>query len=197
MTGCRSEYDFTLILAGISDFDEDTVDKLFDAGCDDATVAQRHGRVYITFSREAESLVEAIISAVFDVKKANIGASVLRIDNCNLVTQAEIARRLGRSRQNIEQYISGKRGPGGFPPPACNITDGAPLYYWCEVAYWAFKHELLSDQSNHEAQAIATLNTILELEHQKAIAPEITEDLLKQFRLCPFELHDESAHTAK
>jgi len=184
MNACKTEFDFTLILSGISDFDDAFVDKLFEAGCDDATVAQRYGRVYVTFSREAESLSEAVVSAVMDIHKVSADVRVLRVDSCNLVTQAEIARRLGRSRQNIEQYVSGKRGPGGFPAPACNIADGAPLYYWCEVAYWGNRNDILSAQLNQEAQEIATLNTILELEHQRAIAPEITEKLITQFRVC-------------
>lgn len=178
------EHDFTLILSGISDFTDEQVDKLFECGCDDATVAQRYGRVFVTFSRESESMVSAIVSAILDIKRADIGASVLRVDTCNLVTQAEVARRLGRSRQNIEQYINGRRGPGGFPAPACNITEGQPLYYWCEVAYWACQHKLLSEKDNSEAQEIATLNTILELEHQKAIAPEMTAAMIEQFQLC-------------
>ncbi len=177
-----SEFDFTLILGGINDFTDEQVDRLFESGCDDATVSQRYGRVYATFSREAESMVCAIVSAIRDINKADIGANVLRVDTCNLVTQAEVARRLSRSRQNIEQYVSGRRGPGGFPAPACNITEGQPLYYWCEVAYWAYQNKLLSRQGNKEAQEIATLNTILELQHQKAIAPESTANIIEQLR---------------
>lgn len=192
----KTEFDFTLILSGISDFDESIVDKLYEAGCDDATVAQRYGRVYLTFSREAGSLIDAIVSAVFDVKKSGINARVLRVDSCNLVTQAEVARRLERSRQNIEQYISGKRGDGGFPAPACNIADGVPLYYWCEVAYWAKQKDMLSERENREAQEIATLNTILELEHQKEIAPEITQNMIEQFQVCSRDNPKREAETA-
>ena len=112
-----SEYDFTLILSGITDFNDEQVDSLFNAGCDDATVAQRSGRVYMTFSRDAQSMTEAIISAIMDIRKANIGAGVLRVDTCNLVNQSEIGRRLGLSRQCAENYVNGKRLTG-FPAPA-------------------------------------------------------------------------------
>ena len=185
------EFDFTLILTGITDFTDDQVDALFEAGCDDATVAQREGRVYITFSREAESAIAAVLSAIGDIRKAAIGASVLRVDTCNLVTQAEIARRLGRTRQSIELYVKGKRGPGGFPAPACNIIEGQPLYFWCEVAYWAYQNNILSQNANREAQEIAILNNILELEHQKVIAPDATALLLSKFSVWkPFEDHE-------
>ena len=182
------EFDFTLILTGITDFTDEQVDALFEAGCDDATVAQREGRVYMTFSREAESIIAAILSAIADIRKAAIGAIVLRVDTCNLVTQAEIARRLGRTRQGIELYVKGKRGPGGFPAPACNIIEGQLLYFWCEVAYWAYQNNILSQNANREAQEIAILNNILELEHQKVIAPDATALLLSKFSVCkPFE----------
>lgn len=184
MTTCRREFDFTLIMSGMTDFDESVVDRLYQAGCDDGTVSQRYGRVFVTFTREAETFREAIVSAINDVHKADIGGHVLRVDECNLVIPSEIARRLDRTRQAVDQYIKGTRGPGGFPPPACNITDGAPLYYWCEVAHWAFQNDLLTDRANQEAQEVATINTILELLHQKMIAGEITDDLMGKFGVC-------------
>src|SRR4029079_9205825 len=112
-----TEYDFTLALTGITELTREIEDALFEAGCDDATLSLRCGRIYATFSREADSLKDAILSAINDVRNAGIGADVLRVDECNLITQAEIARKSGRSRQLIHQYIKGIRGPGGFPPP--------------------------------------------------------------------------------
>ncbi len=180
-----AEYDFTLILSDdISDFTDNTVDALFVAGCDDATVAQRYGRIYVTFSRDAESFAAAIISAIEDVKRAAICNGVMRVDSCNLVTKAEIGRRMGRPRQAVSQYISGERGPGSFPPPACNIVDGQPLWYWCEVAYWLAQHNMISETANQQAQEVAVINTLLELEHLKIIASEMTEKLLKKFPIC-------------
>ena len=183
MPSC-AEFDFTLLLSGISDFTDDQIDSLCAAGCDDGTASQRYGRVYLTFSRQAKSMAEAIISAIGDVKRANIGASVQRVDTCNLVTQAEIARRIDRSRQLVSQYIAGERGPGSFPAPACNITDGQPLWYWCEVAYWLSQNNIIKETENQEAQEIAAVNTILELEYLKLIAPDVTKNLLEQFSVC-------------
>ncbi len=178
------EFDFTLLLSGISDFTDEQIESLYEAGCDDATVAQRHGRVYVTFSRHAVSAVEAIVSAIENVKKSDIGASVQRVDTCNLVTQAEIARRIGRSRELVSKYATGERGAGGFPAPACNIVEGKPLWYWCEVAYWFSQNHIIKDCESREAQEIAAINTILELEHFKEIAPEVTSELFKQFSVC-------------
>lgn len=67
------EYDFTLALTGISELTPDVVDRLYEAGFDDATLAIRHGRAYATFSREAPSLNEAVLSAIANVRDADVG----------------------------------------------------------------------------------------------------------------------------
>ncbi|MFN6163357.1 MAG: hypothetical protein ACK5AC_13410 [Planctomycetota bacterium] len=133
---CDGKFEFALIVGGVSELTPAVEDALFQAGCDDATVSMQHGRLYIEFSRSAVSLEDAIISAIRDVRKADIGAEVLRVDECSLVTASEIARRMGRTRQLVHQYMNGTRGPGGFPPPECHLTDHAPLWAWCAVSYW-------------------------------------------------------------
>jgi molybdopterin-guanine dinucleotide biosynthesis protein A len=174
-----SEYEFTLILSeDLSDFDDNVIDALFEAGCDDATIAQRYGRIHVTFSRESRTLADAVMSAIRDVRKSRVCRGVLRVDASNLVTQAEIARRLGRTRQSVGQYISGERGPGGFPPPACNVVEGQPLWQWCEVTHWLARHNLIAPAQDHEAQELAAINTILELEYLRQVAPEMTQRIL-------------------
>ena len=180
----QQEFDFTMILTGVTDFDDGIIDALCGAGCDDATVAQRYGRVYVTFSRRADSLEDAVVSAISDIKNAGIGAGVLRVDTCNLVTKAEIARRIGRSRQLVGQYISGQRGPGGFPPPACHIADGHPLWYWCEVAFWLSENDIIKPDDSRDATVIGAINSILELEYFRTTAPEMTQGLLRKSDLC-------------
>src|SRR5580692_8664220 len=81
---CEEEYDFALILTRVTELSSDTENALFEAGCDDATISVRSGRMFITFSRSAPSLSKAILSAIRDVTSAKIGAQVLRVDDCNL-----------------------------------------------------------------------------------------------------------------
>jgi hypothetical protein len=173
------EYDFTLLLDGVSEVNAEIEDALFEAGCDDATISVRFGRVHLTFSRSATSIKEAILSAIRNVKDAGIGARVLRVDVCDLVTQADIARKIGRSRQLVNQYISGARGPGSFPAPACNITDGVPLWYWCEVAYWLWQNDIIKRDDLREAQEVAVINSVLELEYQRQIEPDLTTEIVE------------------
>ncbi len=174
------EYDFVLVLSMAPDATTTAADCLFDAGCDDATVSVRSGRMYLTFSRAAASFHEAVLSAIDDVRRADIGAEVLRVDQCNLVTQAEIGRRAERSRQQINQYISGERGPGAFPPPACNLCDDAPLWYWCEVAQWLFDNNLIHEAALREAEQTDIINAALELSHQQRRQPQMTREVLQR-----------------
>jgi len=184
MPQCETEFDFTLLLDGIEEITPDVEDALFTAGCDDATISLRFGRMYLTFSRSAVSLKDAIISAIKNVRKSGIDATVLRVDNCDLVTQSEIARRIHRSRQLVNQYIAGGRGPGGFPAPACNITDGAPLWYWCEVAFWLWENNIIKEQDLREAQDLTVINSVLELERQRQVSPELTREIVEALSLC-------------
>src|SRR5437660_3339247 len=71
-TGKVRDHDFTLVLSGITELTPEVQDALFDAGCDDATPSMRCGRPFLTFTRAAPTLKDAILSAISDVKKANI-----------------------------------------------------------------------------------------------------------------------------
>ena len=180
---CKSEFDFTLVLGGADKLSSDIENALFDAGCDDATLSLRTGRLYLTFSRTANSFKDAIISAIKNVRQCTLDISVVRVDYCDLVTQADIARRIGRTRQLVHQYISGTRGPGRFPAPVCNIADNAPLWYWCEVAYWLWESDIIKESDLREAQDVAVVNSVLELEYHREISPEITGEILNELAL--------------
>ena len=178
---CEREHDFTLVLTGITDLTPEVEKAFFEAGCDDATLSMRSGRPFLTFSRLAPSLKDALLSAINDVRKANIGANVLRVDICNLVTQSEIAQRIGRTRQLVHQYVTGERGPGAFPPPVCNISDDddSPLWYWCEVAYWLYENNMIPEEALRDAQALSLINDILELNHQTQTDPALAKEILE------------------
>jgi hypothetical protein len=175
------EFDFTLILSGITPESDGVEDKLFEAGCDDATLAFRCGRPVLTFSRTANSAAEAVISAIEDVRKSEIGVEVVRVDDCNLVTLSEIARRIGRHRQVVHQYMRGQRGPGGFPAPVCELGPGHWLWRWCEVAYWLWTNDMLKEDLLKESREIEIINSILEMEAFKKQDAELTNEIVRKF----------------
>ena len=178
---CASEHDFALIVGGVDALTEHVEDALFKAGCDDATPSIQYGLLYMEFSRSATTIKDAIISAIRDVHKAGIGAQVLRVDECNLVTASDIARKLDRSRQLVHQYMTGQRGPGGFPPPECHLADHAPLWRWCAVSYWLVQNNLLRPEESWNAEVVEAINSVLESSrhtaHYSKLMAEITRDL--------------------
>lgn len=155
-------HDFSLIVGGVRSLGGDVEDALFEAGCDDATLSMQYGRLYVEFSRVSESLESAILSAISAVEGAGIGATVLRVDSVDFVSASEIARRIGRSRQSVHQYIVGDRGPGGFPAPECRLADRAPMWAWCAVSRWLVENGLLGAEEGRNAEVLYAINSVLE-----------------------------------
>jgi hypothetical protein len=77
-------HEFTLILSGISEATEEGAEALFEAGCNDGTFASRDGRAFVGFTREAASLLDAIRSAIRDVRKAGFEVSRVEIETAAL-----------------------------------------------------------------------------------------------------------------
>jgi len=164
------EHEFTLALRGDwDDLTDEMADRLYEAGCDDGTVGMRGGRITITFAREAPTMLDALTSAIRDVRKA--GFEVDRIAECELISQADIARRTGRVRQQIGQWASGSRPPKGFPPPACYSASDSPLWRWAEVAHWLYVNDLAGKELWDDAEAIATVDAALHYQGCRQVDP--------------------------
>jgi hypothetical protein len=177
MSKKNAEYDFSLVIGGIPELTTEIEDKLFEAGCDDATLSIQHGHLYAEFSRQAESLKDAILSAIRDVAKAKVGAQILCVDKCDLVIQSEIARRINRSRQLVGQYISGERGPGNFPPPEFQLDDKAPLWRWSDVSKWLADIDVIRKEESLNAEVVALINNALEMQRLKARNPQLVQEI--------------------
>lgn len=154
------EYSFQLTIHG--ELKGELLDRLFEAGCDDATFSSKGDLTFADFDRDAPSLVEAVTSAIRSVESVN-GFEVLHIDPDEFVWAAEIAERTGRSRQNVDQLIRGLRGPGGFPPPASHATRN-PLWRWSEVEAWLAGYEGREADSERSI-VIGALNGALQARH--------------------------------
>jgi hypothetical protein len=174
---CPREFDFALVLDGLDDLTDDVMDKLFEAGCDDATFSLRYGRVFAEFSRTAESYSEAVLSAIRHVRMANVGADLLRVNECDLVTAADIARRVERSRELVSQYISGGRGPGNFPSPECFLADDKPLWAWCAVSYWLVENQLVRPEVYEQARFAWVVNEWLSSQRSRAENPDLVSQV--------------------
>ena len=82
----------------------------------------------------------------------------------------------------MHQYIAGKRGPGGFPPPVmCDLCDKdeGTLWYWCEVAGWLFQNDMIPEQVLTNAMDLDIINTVLDLSRQQKFSPKVAAEILQ------------------
>ena len=158
-------FHFTLIVDGPDLQDEVLIDALFEAGCDDATIGRSDGVQYADFDREAAALDQAILSAVSDLERVD-GVHVVRIADAGLASMAEIATRLGRTRESVRLLISGARGPGGFPPPVTDPRGRYRLWRWSDVAQWFTEH-MGEEVTLPQDDIAAAVNAALELRYRR------------------------------
>jgi hypothetical protein len=152
-----SDFNFTLIIHGDV---EPRLDDLFEAGCDDATFGSVDGTWYAEFDRSAPALLDAVASSIAAIESIP-GLSVVRVEPDDLVTAAEIAARLGRSRESVRLLIAGERGPGGFPAPVSHVRTRYKLWRWSDVAAWLSRED--DQHVVRQARLVAATNAALEL----------------------------------
>jgi predicted DNA-binding transcriptional regulator AlpA len=138
-------YEFTLRLRLPADKPDPGawLDRLYEAGCDDATVGVgRKGFIAVMFTREAANARKAVSSAIRDVRTAIPDAELVAADP-DLVNLAELARLTGCTRQNLRKYAAGEMRTVKdlFPPPALS----GPESFWrlAEVGEWISRHTKL------------------------------------------------------
>ena len=168
----KEVHTFTLLLVNEHELTTELEDALFEAGCDDGMLFSKNQVVYIEFDRDADSLEEAIVSAINDVESA--GFQVARVEPSDLVTSAEISRRANRSRQSVAQIIKGKRGKGGFPIPVAGVTSKTSVWSWAEVSNWLLKEEKIDDLFLiKKAEVIRDVNETLKLRTHPYLAKKM------------------------
>lgn len=166
------EYSFQLTIHG--ELKDEILDRLFEAGCDDATFSAKGDLTFAEFDRDSPTFVEAVTSAIRSVESVD-GFEVLHIDPDEFVWAAEIAERTGRSRQNVDQLIRGLRGPGRFPTPASHATRN-PLWRWSEVEAWFARYEGREADSERSI-VVGTLNGALQARHGLRTESPVTKEL--------------------
>ncbi|MHB8284234.1 MAG: hypothetical protein ACYDD1_06110 [Caulobacteraceae bacterium] len=160
-------YEFTVIASGLDPAADDFENRFYEAGCDDATIAFQKGHIIVDFARRAESIAEAILSALEVVAAA--GAHIDRIEPDPLVSLSDIAMRAGMTRAAISLYANGRRGQG-FPPPIAKITSDSALWDWAAVAGWLFEHDRLPRDAVVVAKIVRQITQALDSGEQQVDA---------------------------
>lgn len=158
-------FEFTIVASGLDHQADNFEDRFFEAGCDDATIAFARGAIILQFAREAETLGQAVESAIHMVRST--GAEVERVEPDYLVSLSEIADRANLSKAAISLYAKGERGKG-FPHPIARVTTESPLWDWTEIAGWLYENERIDKIAFQEAIVMREFNDNLEEEHKRA-----------------------------
>jgi len=162
-------HNFMLILDG--PIDEATSDLIYEAGLDDAAITAFDGHPALDVDREAPTLLDAITSAVTQAESVT-DIHVLRVEGEELVSQADIAERTGRSRQAVNHWINRDADSSGFPDPAYGTTTRSPLWRWTDVQAWLEPDARTDDRSRIVALVNATLlarHNLLDDEERKLV----------------------------
>jgi len=128
------EYEFALrfsLAEGETHADE-LIERLGDAGCDDALIGIGHaGRIALEFAREADSAHSAILSAIADVRRALPGAELVEVKP-DLVGITDVAEVVGCSRQNMRKLLWSctSRGPAPLHEGTSALWHLAPVLRW-------------------------------------------------------------------
>jgi hypothetical protein len=127
-------YWFDLEVAGpvTGDHVEALGDVLSASGGIDAAVQGDHRGGRVMFSREGDDAVRAIISAIEDAEAAGMTVTGVAEDQ---VSVGEIAERAKVTSSSVRYWVTGERGPGGFPEPRVRRQRGS-LYSWAVVSAW-------------------------------------------------------------
>ena len=73
-------YNFILVLSGITEPTEKLENALFEAGCGDATLSFCNQLAYLEFDRKPLSFTEAVISVIKQVQSIDKGINVERVE---------------------------------------------------------------------------------------------------------------------
>jgi hypothetical protein len=85
-----STYQFTLILAGVSEITPELADALYAATGGGIEFNMRNDIAYVEFDRAADSLPNAVNTAIAQVEGAGVGVRVVRVESDAANTIAKI-----------------------------------------------------------------------------------------------------------
>jgi predicted DNA-binding transcriptional regulator AlpA len=131
--GAEKEYEFVLVVDGVSIEDDEAEAILTDAF--DGVLSWNRGLYRLAVSGTGRDSYEAASRLVSRLTAALPGLKIVRLDP-ELVGIADVAQRIGHSRQNVQQWVNGERN-GSRPFPAPEGCAGRSLVWrWVDVNEW-------------------------------------------------------------
>lgn len=128
------EYEFHFVVDGIEIDDDKSVAIVHDTF--DGVLTRHRGRHFLDVSESGVNAIDAAHRIVVRLRKSLPALRLLRTDP-DLVGVSDIAERVERSRQNVQQWVSGERRQDKLPfPDPEGITGRSPVWRWGDVNAW-------------------------------------------------------------
>ena len=147
------DFEVTFVVSGATVDDDDAVEAL---EAIDAMLFRGAGVDLLTMTGVGDNAVVAARTAAVEAINLVPRLRVHRVDR-DLVGVPEIAERIGRSRQNVSQWIKGERQVEAGPFPQPEGTAGrSKVWLWSEVNAW-LREVGLDDGNNYPTRSDMTL----------------------------------------
>lgn len=172
------EYAFTLKyqLAEEHASHEMLVERLGDAGCDDALVGiGQPGRIALAFVRESENAQAALVSALADVKRAIPTAKLIEAAP-DFVGLTDVAEIVGLTRQNMRKLMVSHAT--SFPAP---VHEGSSsVWHLAEIMAW------LQARGNYKVEPVSLEVAIMTMQvnlakEARQLEPKVQRELRAMF----------------
>ncbi|NLQ16995.1 DNA-binding protein [Marinomonas sp. M1K-6] len=166
------EYEFTLTFA-LPTRNTDPqlyIDALMEAGCDDALIGVGvSGRIALDFTRQSDSAINAMTSAIENVLSAIPNATLIE-SNPDLVGVSDIAGILKVSRQAVQKMVN--KHIMTFPTPV--HSGSTQIWHLANVLAWSAahtSHSHINDSLIEIAEASRKINLAREINDLQGIMP--------------------------
>ncbi|MGN9912578.1 hypothetical protein ACTMTJ_34075 [Phytohabitans sp. LJ34] len=125
-----------LHVAGVDLTDESTLSMIGER-LSDLEWTSVDGRVLATLHTDKQDPTDVAgvtVQVARRIRHALPHATLVEVDQ-DLVSVSDIAHRVGVTREAVRLWVDGRRGPGGFPPPA-GSPGSSKVWRWARVAEW-------------------------------------------------------------
>lgn len=147
------------------DFDDDHVMEKIAANFSDLAWLMIDGVTWATLLIDYGDVVSKAIETARRIEHALPGSRVDQLDE-ELVAIPDISARTKIHRETIRSWITGTRGPGGFPLPKASLGGGdrgsMKVWRWSDVNRWLDQTYSLGDGWSYPTEAqFAEINAYL------------------------------------
>jgi hypothetical protein len=127
------EYEFLFVVDGVSSDDDTMVAALTDAF--DGVLSWNRGLCRLAISSQGADALDALRNLLTRISSEVPALKILRLDP-DLVGVSDIAERTGRTRQNVQQWVTGERNSENPFPPSEGCAGRSHVWRWADVNDW-------------------------------------------------------------